>query len=49
LSVIIWGYQMIRAADFPAVGYRTRNIRFAGMIGSLQVQMTRGSNRNYGD
>ncbi len=40
---------MIRAADFPAVGYRTRNIRFADMIGSLQVQMTRGSNRNYGD
>jgi len=41
---------MIRAADFPAVGYRTRNIRFAGMIGSLQeLQMTRGSNRNYGD
>ena len=27
---------MIRAADLPAVGYRTRNIKFADMIGSLQ-------------
>ena len=35
-KVIIWSYQMIRAADIPAVGYRTRNIEFADMIGSLQ-------------
>jgi len=41
---------MIRAADFPAVGYRARNNRFAGMIGSLQeLQVTSGINRNCGD
>ncbi len=41
---------MIRAADFPVVGYRARNNRFAGMIGSLQeLQVTSGINRNCGD
>ncbi len=41
---------MIRAADCPAVGYRTRNIKCAGMIGSCRsCQVTRGINRNRGD